>query len=433
MSDLFSSAESLVITEKLLHFIWRFQYFNRTQLLTAEGEKVAIIFPGILNKDQGPDFKDARIKIGTTLLVGSVELHLKTSDWHKHKHQYDSNYKNVILHIVYKNDIGNSSNIPLLELEPHISNILLHRYNWLMNASAFIPCSNNITQVREITWLSWKERLLAERLERKAGLMLNYVKENNTHWEASFWWLLARNFGVKVNSEAFEAVAKSIPLTVLAKQKSQIHQLEGLLLGQANLLQRDFKEDYPQLLKREYEFLKKKYQLVPVSIPVHFLRMRPGNFPTVRLAQLAMLIHSSAHLFSKILEIEDIEEVKKWLDVTANDYWHYHYILDEPSSFKKKVMGVDMVQNIIINTIAPALFAYGLFHKEEKYKLKALRWLEQIPAEKNSIIEGFTKLGAFSKTANDSQSLLELKNEYCNHKRCLECSVGNYFLNHNLG
>jgi hypothetical protein len=279
-----------------------------------------------------------------------------------------------------------------------------------------------------LTWLSWKERLLAERLERKAGLIFNYLQENNTHWEESFWWLLARNFGVKVNVDAFEAVAKSIPLNVLAKHKTQIHQLEGLLLGQANLLQRDFAEDYPKLLKREYEFLKKKYQLQPILIPVHFLRMRPGNFPTVRLAQLAMLIHSSAHLFSKILETESIDEVKNWLNVTANDYWHYHYLLDEPSIFRKKSIGASMVENIIINTVAPALFAYGLYHKDEKYKSKAIQWLEQLPAEKNSIIDGFTKLKIASKTACDSQAVLELKNEYCNKKRCLECSIGNHYL-----
>ena len=321
------------VTEKLLHFIWRFQYFNRTQLQTTDGEKVEIVFPGTINSNQGPDFKEAKIRIGTTLLAGNVELHLKTSDWYKHGHQHDSNYKNVILHVVYKHDTPLSNYIPLLELEPHISGLLLHKYQWLMNATTFIPCSNMIAQVQAISWLSWKERLLAERLERKAGFIINYLQENNAHWEESFWWLLARNFGVKVNADAFEAVAKSIPLTVLARQKAQIHQLEGLLLGQANLLQRNFAEDYPNLLKREYEFLRKKYHLQPVLVPVHFLRMRPGNFPTVRLAQLAMLIHSSAHLFSKILETENIEEVKNWLNITANDYWHYHYRLDEPSSF----------------------------------------------------------------------------------------------------
>jgi hypothetical protein len=428
MFDLFTPTEGGCITEKLLHFIWRFQYFNRTHLLTTEGERVEIVFPGIINSNQGPDFKDAKIRIGTTLFAGSVELHLKTSDWHKHGHQRDSNYGNVILHVVYHHDADKGNNIPVLEVEPHISSILLNKYQRLMSAGTFISCANAIAQVRDITWLSWKERLLAERLEIKAGIIFNYLKENNTHWEESFWWLLARNFGIKVNIEAFEAIAKSIPLTVLAKQKAQIHQLEGLLLGQANLLRRDFSEAYPKLLKREYEFLKKKYHLSPIAIPIHFLRMRPRNFPTVRLAQLAMLVHSSAHLFSKLLETVHIDEVKNCFNVTANDYWHYHYLLDEPSAFKKKAIGADMIDNIIINTVAPALFAYGHYHKEEKFKAKAIQWLEQLAAEKNAIIEGFAALRISSKTACDSQALLELKNEYCNKKRCLECSVGNNYL-----
>lgn len=428
MSDLFSPTEGGGITEKLLHYIWRFQYFNRTQLLTSDGDKLEVIFPGTLNSNQGPDFKDAKIRIGATLFAGNVELHLKTSDWHKHGHQHDRNYGNVILHVVYQHDAEPGNNIPVLELEPHISSILLNKYQWLMNTSAFIPCFQSITQVRSITWLAWKERLLAERLERKAGLIFGYLKENNAHWEEAFWWLLARNFGVKVNVDAFEAVAKSIPLIVLAKQKTQIHQLEGLLLGQANLLRREFVEEYPKLLKREYEFLKKKYRLTPIAIPVHFLRMRPQNFPTIRLAQLAMLVNSSVHLFSKFLEAEHIDEVKGSLGITANDYWHYHYLFDETSGFKKKTIGADMITNIIINTVTPALFAYGLYHKEEKYKMKAMRWLEQLPAEQNSIIDGFAALQIQSKTACDSQALLELKNEYCSHKRCLECSVGNYYL-----
>lgn len=427
MSDLFPPIEGGGITEKLLHFIWRFQYFNRTQLFSTEGEQLEVVFPGIINCNQGPDFQDAKIRIGTTLLVGSVELHLKTSDWIKHGHEQDSNYGNVILHVVYKNDLI-ANNIPVLELEPHISNLLLNKYQWLMNATTFIPCSGMIANVRDLTWVSWKERLLAERMTRKAALVLGFLKENNQHWEESFWWLLARNFGIKVNVEAFEAIGRSIPLTVLAKQKAQIQQIEALLLGQANLLNKEFDEDYPKLLKREYLFLKNKYNLQPIRLPVHFLRMRPGNFPTIRLAQLAMLVHTSTHLFSKVLETDRIEEVKQWLNVTANDYWLYHYTLDELSPFKRKIIGEGMVDNIIINTLAPALFAYGLYHKEEKYKIKAIDWLQQLPAEKNSITKGFAVFTIPSKTACDSQSLIELKNEYCNKKRCLECSVGNFYL-----
>jgi hypothetical protein len=410
--------------EKLLQYIWQFQYFNKSELQTAAGESLQIIFPGKPNNNQGPDFTHAQIRIDNTTLVGSIELHLKASQWNEHGHGHDPNYKNVILHVVFENDLSRSS-FPVLELQPRISNLLLHRYAGLMNSASFIPCSNTVSEVKEITWLSWKERLLAERLTRKSAMVFKFLEENNTHWEESFWWMLARNFGVKVNSEALEAMARSVPVTILAKHKNQIHQLEALLFGQAGLLEQNFAEDYPKLLQREYNFLKKKYGLQPAHVPVHFLRMRPGNFPTIRLSQLAALIQNSAHLFSKILEMEKLTEVKKLFDITANDYWHYHYRFDEPSSFKKKTIGTDMIDNVIINTVVPVLFAYGLYHKEEKYKNKALLWLDALPAEINSTTKGFTRLKLSSQTAFDSQSFIELKTNYCDKRHCLQCAIGN--------
>ncbi len=413
--------------EKLLQFIWQFQYFNSAHLQTTSGENVTVVHPGKLNKDQGPDFKDAKIKIGNTLLAGSVELHIKTTDWFRHKHQNDPNYSNVILHVVFENDCPHED-LPVLELQPHISNFLLTRYNALMNASDFIPCQHSIGGVKELTWLSWKERLLVERLTRKSAYVLKLLQQSNQHWEETFWWMIARSFGVKVNTDAFEAIARSISVNVLAKHKSQIHQLEALLFGQASLLQSEFNEDYPKLLQREYRFLQKKYDLKPVHASLLFLRMRPGNFPTIRLAQMAALVQSSSHLFSKILETDNLKDVKKLFDVTANDYWHYHYSFDQGSSFKKKKLGEEMINNLLINTVVPVLFSYGIYHKEEKYKEKALQWLQQLPSESNSVLQSFQNLNVSSSSAFDSQALLELKNEYCGNKRCLECSIGNALL-----
>lgn len=420
------------MTERLLQFIWQFQYFNRNELTTAEAEKVQIIFPGQYNNDQGPDFLNAKIKIQKTTWIGNIELHLKTSDWKRHRHEKDKNYNNVILHVVWENDTEENS-IPVFELKSRVPKILLQRYEELMNASGFIPCEKNIHSIREIVWKSWKERLLAERLLRKAAIAETFLKQNNYHWEETFWWLLARNFGIKVNADAFEAMAKSISTTILAKHKNQIHQLEALLLGQAGLLDKNpdsyrDKDDYPLLLQREYTFLKKKHSLKPIHQPVHFLRMRPGNFPTIRLAQLAMLIQGSAHLFSKIKEAGSVKLVRKWFDVVANDYWHYHYRFDESSPFKKKKLGDTMIDNIIINTVCPVLFAYGNYHDENKYKEKALKWLEETAAESNSITKGFQQLDIENKNAFDSQALIELKNEYCNKKKCLDCAVGNAIL-----
>lgn len=418
------------MTERLLQFIWQFQYFNRNELNTSDGEAIQGVLPGQYNMNQGPDFVNAKIKIGTTTWAGTIELHIRTSDWKKHKHQSDKNYENVILHVVWENDQINNA-VPVLELKSRVSKLLLQRYDELMNATSFIPCEKNISAVAGITWESWKERLLAERLVRKTKTIETFLQQNNYHWEETFWWLLARNFGMKVNADAFEAVARSIPVTILAKQKHQIHQIESLLLGQAGLLKDQFEEDYPQLLQKEYTFQKNKHKLGPIHQPLHFLRMRPGNFPTVRLAQLAMFVHESAHLFSKIKEAGSVKDVKRWFDVTANDYWHYHYTFDEPSSFKKKKLGEVMVDNIIINTVAPVLFAYGSYQGEQKYKDKALQWLEETTAEKNAITKGFQELNIENKNAFDSQALIELKNEYCHKKKCLECSVGNSLLKNN--
>jgi hypothetical protein len=416
------------MTERLLQYIWQFQYFNRNSLQAFDGDKLEIIFQGTINKNQGPDFHNAKIKIANTVLAGTVEVHCKASEWQRHQHHNDENYRNVILHVVFENDVSFNNHIPVLELGSRISSMMLQQYDKLMQTNSFIACAGSIHLIKDITWFSWKERLLAERLSRKALLIQQLLDQNNAHWEETFWLLLARSFGTKVNNDSFEAIARSISLSILAKHKNNIHQLEALLLGQANLLNESFDDEYPKLLQREYRFLKTKYNLISVTVPVHFLRMRPGNFPTIRLAQLAMLITRSEHLFSKILEAENIKDVKNWLNCTANDFWHYHCHFHVASNFKKKNLGSFMVASIIINTIVPCLFAYGIYHNNEHQKTKALRWLEQVETEKNSILSEFAGLTIKSKNAYDSQALIELKNEYCIKKRCLECSVGNTIL-----
>ncbi len=426
------------MTERLLQFIWQFQYFDKTELVTTAGEPIGILFTGQCNTNQGPDFLDAKIRIGTTTWVGSAELHSKASDWNKHQHQHDKNYNNVILHVVWEDDGGSRkavpatteqhSVVPVVELKNRVSKILLQRYEELMNSCSFIPCEKTIRTVNYITWKSWKDRLLAERLLRKAAIVENYLQQNNYHWEETCWWLLARNFGIYVNADAFEAVARSVPISILAKHKNQIHQVEALLFGQAGLLDEILYEDYPNLLRKEYKFLKKKYKLNPIHQPLHFLRMRPGNFPTIRLAQLASLMTNSAHLFSQLKEATGVVEIKEWLDSTANDYWHYHYRFGEASAFKKKKLGAAMIENIIINSVVPVLFAYGNYHHENRYKEKAVNWLEKSTAETNHITRGFTQLGIENKNAFDSQGLIELKNEYCSKKKCLECGIGNMIL-----
>jgi hypothetical protein len=426
------------VNERLLHFIWQFQYFNRSELETTAGDSLQIISPGQYNKDQGPDFTAARIQLANTTWAGTIELHIRTSDWTRHRHEGDSNYQNVILHVVWEDDCRNPEGrvncpenlvtMPTLELKHRVPGITLQRYDQLMNNASYISCEKLITSVPALTITNWKERLLAERLLRKSTAIHQYLEQNNQHWEETFWWMLASGFGMKVNAEAFERVARSIPLNILARHRSQIHQLEALLLGQAGLLSGKFEEEYPRMLKKEFRFLRDKYRFRHASARVLMLRMRPVNFPTIRLAQLAMLVHQSVHLFSKIKEAKSVKEIRDWLDVTANDYWHYHYRFDEPSACKPKKLGDHMVGSIIVNTIVPIVFAYGVFHGDQGIRDKALRWLEEVPPEVNTISRKFQELGLSNKSAFDTQALVELKSRYCDCKRCLECAIGNHIL-----
>ena len=420
------------MTERLLQYIWQFQYFNTRNLLTTQGESLQILYNGSYNTNQGPDFLNAKIRTGITTWAGSIEIHINASDWKTHQHSSDKNYTNVILHVVWNNDEkGLKLPFPTLELQQHVSSLLIKRYEELMQSAQFIPCQPHIRTVPGLILTSWKERLLVERLQKRSCYIENLLQKNNQHWEETFWWMLARNFGIKINSDAFERIAQSIPVNILAKHKNQIQQLEALLMGQAALLDKIFDEDYPNMLRKEYNFLQKKYGLQKAHAPLYFLRMRPANFPTVRLAQLAMLVQRSHHLFSYIREADSLKAVQELLDVTANDYWHYHYIFDEATAFKKKTLGHQMIQNICINTVIPVLYAYGYLNNMEAYKIKALQWMEELSAEKNAITKGFQSMGIQNKSAYDSQALIQLKNEYCNYKHCLQCAVGNQLMKSN--
>lgn len=423
------------MTERLLQFIWQFQYFNKSELLTTDGETVQILHHGKFNLNQGPDFLDAKVIIGHTTWAGNIEIHINTSDWNRHRHTGDDNYANVILHVVWKHD-KNSYNvneplIPVLVLQPLVATILLDRYRQLMIKKTFVPCENYLPVYDALKWTNWKQRLAVERLQRKAQAVQLLLQQNNNNWEETFWWLLARNFGIKVNADIFENIARSIPVNILAKHKNQLHQIECLLMGQAGLLQDEFTDDYPILLKKEYAFYQKKYQLKQPLLKPYFLRMRPANFPTVRLAQLAVLVYQSVHLFSKVKEAKQITDIKTLLNVTANDYWHYHYKFDESAEYLPKQLGNQMVENIIINTVVPIIFSYGQLHKDELLKDKALQFLEQISAEKNTITEKWKKFGVENKSAVDSQALIELKNNYCDKLDCLQCAIGNHILRSN--
>jgi hypothetical protein len=418
------------MNERLLQFIWQHQYFNKQELRLSNGIPFQIIHPGFFNAHQGPDFNDARIVFEGSHWAGNIELHVKTSDWNKHEHQHDDNYKNVILHVVWMDDEAQPPNsIPVFTLDNRVPKLLLHQYeSWMNNGTAHFPCHPQLGFIENNFLNNWLEQLSQQRLIKKTDEIKQLLKLNQLHWEATCWILIARNFGARVNTDLFEAVAKTIPVTLLARHKQQIHALEALLFGQAGLLSSTFQEKYPQLLQKEYQFYKKKYRLQPVHLPVYFLRMRPANFPTVRFAQLAMLAHQSSALFAFIRDCTDPQEVKKQLMVTANDYWHYHFRFDQLSDYQPKQVGAAMIDNLMMNTIVPLLYAYGTINHQHEFIQKAVEWLRETNSEKNRVISNFQSGGFSIRTAMQSQGLLELKAFYCDAKRCLDCAIGRELL-----
>lgn len=421
------------MTEEFLHHIWKFKLFNQLDLTTTLGEKVEILKVGDHNFDAGPDFFNARLKIGDTLWAGNIEVHINASDWKKHAHQTNKVYDNIILHVVYNEDaqVNRASNeiIPTIELKHKISDKQYQQYLNFKSNKDWIPCKNIITSVSSIIINSTIDRLLLERLQRKSETIINSLKLNNNNWEETFYQQLSKNFGFKINALPFELLSKSIPSNVLAKHKNSLLQIEAILFGQAGFLDQHYQDKYPLQLQNEYTFLKQKFKLEAIDNNLwKFLRMRPVNFPTIRIAQLASLIYNSTHLFSKIIEIENYESIKKVLHVGVSEYWCSHYTFNKDSLVKTKHLGDDAINNIIINTVVPFLFTYGKQKNEEKYVDKALAFLEQVEGEKNTIIKEWNSLKMPVRNAYSTQALLQLKQEYCNKKKCLTCAIGNYLI-----
>ena len=419
--------------ESFLHFLWRWRRFDAQNLSTSDGQTLEILHPGEWNDHAGPDFFNARLRIGDTTWAGNVEMHLRASEWLAHRHSDDAAYDNVVLHVVLEEDQpvvrASGERIPCLELKDRIPAKILEHYQRLEHERAWIPCQSFFKNIPDIVRLNWLDRLLVERLEQKTAAIAEMLAATENHWEEAFYRLLARNFGLKVNAEPFEALARSLPLLTLAKHKNDAKQVEALLFGQAGFLEETFKDDWPKALAQEYRFLKHKYDLAPLAASQwKFLRLRPANFPTVRLAQFAALVHQSAHLFSKILEAKNLRELENLFDVQPGDYWPTHFQFDKPSVKRQKNLGRDFVHLLIINTIAPFLFHYGKTRGQEEFQKRALRLLEELPPEANTIVDGWATLNVPARNAYQTQALIHLKTRYCDTKRCLECAVGNAIL-----
>lgn len=425
----------LPIKEDFLHYIWRTKKVPLHHLETIDGRRVEILDYGIYNVDAGPDFFNAKVRIEDTVWAGNIEMHVFSSDWNKHLHHSDRAYDNVILHVVYENDRevkfqNKEYNIPTIEMKGKIPGVFLNQYLYLMQSQDQIPCARLLPDLNMEKIQFWKYSLVVERLFQKSANIKTLLHETKNDWEESLYILIARYFGAKVNAEPFERLARSLPLSLLAKNKDKLSTVEALLFGQAGMLRADYKDEYYQQLKKEYNFLKHKYQLQPIdAVTWKFSKLRPVNFPTIRIAQFASFIAQNSGLFSKIKESVNPTDIKTMLKSTASEYWDTHYKFDSDANYQKKVTGSDFEIILLINSVCPILYYYGKVHDEETFIDKAIHILEQLAAETNTITNMWKAYGLNSKTSFDSQALIQLKTQYCQEFQCLRCVIGNEIMN----
>ncbi|RTY95450.1 DUF2851 family protein [Flavobacterium sp. GSP27] len=421
--------------EDFLHYLWKFKKFDTLNLKTFNGEEITIVTVGQYLELAGPDFFNAQITIANQKWAGNVEIHLKSSDWYVHHHEQDSGYENVILHVVWEHDTevfrSNNSEIPVLELKKYVDKATLENYQSLMAPKSWIFCEKQINKIDGFVFKNWQERLFFERLERKAKSIFDLLEQTNHDWEAVLFCLLAKNFGLNTNGELFFNMAQNIPFSVLRKESFEIENLEALIFGTAGLLDSDKEDTYFKDLKFRYFYLIHKYQLEQGGqAPVQFFKHRPDNFPTIRLSQLANLYHSQVHLFSKISVLNSLKSSYDLFQVSTSEYWLNHYQFDKESPKKRKSLSKSFIDLIVINTILPLQFAFAKSQGKEISE-DLIRLLEEVSPEKNAIIDKFKSFGVLAASAFDTQSLLQLKMEYCNAGKCLECAVGMELLKKN--
>lgn len=413
--------------------MWKNKLLLHDKLFTTQNEKVTIVNCGQSNDNSGPDFLNASLQIDQQLWYGNVEIHQKTSDWYAHEHETDTNYDAVILHVVYEDDVEvymkNNKIIPTLELKGKIDEKLFQNYSSLISKKInWIACGNQISTIDSFIVNNWLERLFFERLEKKSESILILLKNVNNDYEAVLFQMLAKNFGLKVNGEAFLNLSTSFDFSVLRKVWFDEFQLAALLFGQAGFLEEESEVSYFNELRNEYHYLKHKYSLNPIDKKYfQFFRIRPNNFPTIRIAQLIALYVKCHNLFSRLMEIKKPEEVYELLDVEVNIFWKTHYTFEKESKKSSKKLSKSFIDLLIINTIIPLKFVYCK-SKNNLNENEILEMLESLHPEKNSIISNFEKLKVKIENSFKTQALLELYKGYCSKKRCLDCAIGNQLL-----
>lgn len=422
----------MIGSEDLLQFVWKHRLFSQHNLLSLGGKKVLIDRVGLHNHHAGPDFEDAHLLLDDLKWHGSVEIHIRSSDWNAHRHQFDEKYNNVILHVVWEYDSEirrEDGTVPdTLLIKPYISANILPKYRRMMENQYWIPCQNAVSGVDPFYINHWLSGVLVERLMDKTTDIYKLLEQYSGNWEEVTYLVAARSFGFKTNSEAFEMLAKSLPLAILLKNQDKRFLFEALFFGQSGLLKTTKSdEQYVTSLKEEYAYLRKAYSLKPLNAHVwKFLRMRPMGFPSMRIAQFSAFCFSSKHLFSRIIETEDLTLYTKWLsDLPVNDYWknHYHFN-DAKERLHGNQLGRQAINSILLNTIVTVLFAYGKYIGNESHVKRAISLLQTIPVEHNSIVKRYEDIGFKCRSAADSQALLHLKAHYCDLKRCLDCEIG---------
>lgn len=414
--------------EDFLHYLWKFKKFDISSLKTSIGEDITIVNVGQYLQLAGPDFFNAQITIGNQKWAGNVEIHIKSSDWYIHHHERDEAYDSVILHVVWEHDTEvfrkNNTEIPVLELKNYVSKETLEKYQSLLTPKSWIYCEKQLEAINEFTVNNWKERLLFERLERKSIKIQELLVQTNQDWEAVLFCLLAKNFGLNTNGELFLKIAKSIPFSVFRKESFELENIEALLFGKAGLLNIEKEDRYFKDLLSRFNYLEHKHQLEQsVFEPVQFFKHRPDNFPTIRLSQLANVYHSQQNLFSKVINANSIESIYDFFRVSVSNYWQNHYQFDKESPKKNKMLSKSFIDLIVINTIIPIQFAYAKSQGKEISE-DLIRLMQNVAPESNTVIQKFSSFGVKSKNAFDTQSLLQLKNEYCNKSKCLDCAIG---------
>lgn len=420
--------------EAFLHYLWQTQRFLTTDLRTTDGEIIRVIKKGFINADSGPDFSSARLLIGETEWAGNVEIHVNASEWYAHKHDIDKAYENVILHVVWQHDRDvfrfDGSKIPVLELQQIASPNLVKKQQNLINNTAAIPCENQFAKVSELTKASMLGYALTQRLQHKSAFVGELLKLNNTDWEETAYQVLAKNFGFKLNAEPMLQLARNLPLKILQKHRNNPLQIEALLFGVAGFLE-NAEGEYAHQLTVEYDFLLVKYQLKSKQLNAHewkFLRTRPANFPTIRLAQFASLITSQRSFFSLFTQLTDIDLIKKAFEIEQPVYWQKHYHFEKPLARSLKQLGKASIENLLINTVVPMLVSYAQYIDNQLLIGRAERLLESLPAEKNRITIHWVDLDLSMENSFDSQAGIELFNNFCQKRRCLSCKIGTEIL-----